>query len=92
METNKNEQKEKTKFEELLSQMSLDEKSKVFDYLKAIEDLFNDYAERAGYKWLDIVSQDKALQVIFICTSIAGGLWYHDYRKKEMETQNERAS
>ena len=60
MGTNKNEQKEQTKFEELLSQMSLDEKSTVFDSLKTVEDLFKDYAERAGYKWLDIVSQDEA--------------------------------
>lgn len=91
METNKNEQKEKTKFEELLSQMSLEDKSTVFDNFKALEDLFKDYAERAGYKWLDIVSQDKALEVIFICTSIAGGMWYHDYRKKEKQDKNEES-
>lgn len=91
METNKNEKKEQTKFEELLSQMSLDEKSKVFDCLKAIEDLFNDYAERAGYKWLDIVSQDKALQVIFICTSIAGGLWYGEYLKNVEQDKNQES-
>lgn len=91
METNKNEQKEKTKFEELLSKMSLEEKSDVFDNLKAVEDLFKDYAERAGYKWLDIVSQDKALEIIFVCTSIAGGMWYHDYRKK-MEQDKKQES
>lgn len=89
METNKNEQKEQTKFEELLSQMSLDEKSTVFDSLKTVEDLFKDYAGRVGYKWLDIVSQDEALRDIFVCTSIAGGMWYREYRKKETETQNE---
>lgn len=89
METNN--KTEQTKFEKLLSQMSLEEKSKVFDCFRSVEDLFKDYAERAGYKWLDIVSQDKALEVIFICTSIAGGMWYHDYRKKEMETQNEES-
>lgn len=91
METNKNEKKEQTKFEELLSQMSLEEKSKVFDYLKAIEDLLNDYAERAGYKWLDIVSQDKAFQVIFICTSIAGWLWYGEYLKKVEQDKNQES-
>lgn len=91
METNKNEQKEQTKFEELLSQMSLDEKSKVFDCLKAIEDLFKDYAERASYEWLNIVSQDKALQVIFICTSIAGGLWYGEYLKKVEQDKNQES-
>ena len=91
METNKNEQKEQTKFEELLSQMSLDEKSTVFDSLKTVEDLFKDYAGRAGYKWLDIVSQDTPLEVIFICTSIAGGLWYNEYRKKEKQNKNEES-
>lgn len=91
METNVNEKKEQTKFEELLSQMSLEDKSTVFDSLKAVEDLFKDYAERAGYKWLDIVSQDKALEVIFICTSIAGGLWYHDYRKKEEQDKKQES-
>ena len=91
METNKNEQKEKTKFEELLSQMSLEEKSDVFDHLKAVEDLFEDYAERAGYKWLDIVSQDKPLEVIFICVSIAGGMWYNDYRKQEEQNKKQES-
>lgn len=91
METNKNEQKEQTKFEELLSQMSLEEKSNVFDCFKSVEDLFKEYAEHAGYKWLDIVSQDKALEVIFICTSIAGGLWYHDYRKKEEQDKKQES-
>lgn len=91
METNKNEQKEQTKFEELLSQMSLDEKSTVFDSLKTVEDLFKDYAGRAGYKWLDIVSQDEALRDIFVCTGIAGGMWFNDYSKKETETQNEES-
>ena len=88
METDK---KEQTKFEELLSQMSLEEKSTVFDNFKALEDLFKDYAERAGYKWLDIVSQDKPLEVIFICTSIAGGIWYSEYRKK-MEQDKKQES
>lgn len=91
METNKNEQKEQTKFEELLSKMSLEEKSKVFDNFKSLEDLFKDYAERAGYKWLDIVSQDKPLEIIFICTSIAGGMWYHDYRKKEEQDKKQES-
>ena len=86
METNKNEQ---TKFEELLSQMILEDKSTVFDSLKTVEDLFKDYAERAGYKWLDIVSQDKALEVIFICTSIAGSVWFNEYRKKEEQDKKQ---
>jgi len=84
-----NENNKQTKFEELLSQMSLEDKSTVFDNFKALEDLFKDYAERAGYKWLDIVSQDKALEVIFICTSIAGGMWYNDYRKKEEQDKKQ---
>ena len=88
METDK---KEQTKFEELLSKMSLEEKSTVFDNFKALEDLFKDYAERAGYKWLDIVSQDKPLEVIFICTSIAGGLWYNEYRKKVEQDKNQES-
>lgn len=83
METNETNKTEQTKFEELLSQMSLEEKSKVFDHLKTVEDLFKDYAERAGYKWLDIVSQDNALRDIFVCTSVAGGVWYNEYRKQE---------
>lgn len=91
METNKNEQKEQTKFEELLSQMSLDEKGAVFDNFKALEDLFKAYAERAGYKWLDIVSQDKALEIIFICTSIAGGIWYNEYRKQEEQNKKQES-
>jgi len=88
METDK---KEQTKFEELLSQMSLEDKSTVFDNFKALEDLFEAYAERAGYKWLDIVSQDKPLEVIFICTSIAGGLWYNDYRKEEEQNKKQES-
>ena len=91
METNNNEQKKKTKFEELLSQMSLEDKSTVFDNLKAVEDLFSNYAERAGYKWLNIVSQDKPLEVIFICTSIAGGIWYSEYRKKEGQDKKQES-
>lgn len=91
METNKNDQKEQTKFEKLLSQMSLEEKSKVFDCFKSVEDLFKDYAERAGYKWLDIVSQDKVLEVIFVAVSIAGGLWFNEYRKKEKQDKNKES-
>lgn len=91
METNKNDQKEQTKFEKLLSQMSIEEKSKVFDCFKSVEDLFKEHAERAGYKWLDIVSQDKVLEAIFICTSIAGGMWYHDYRKKEEQEKKQES-
>lgn len=91
METNKNDQKEQTKFEKLLSQMSLEDKSTVFDNLKAVEDLFNKHAERAGYKWLDIVSQDKVLEVIFVATSIAGGLWFNEYRKKEKQDKNKES-
>lgn len=89
METNN--KTEQTKFEKLLSQMSLDEKSTVFDSLKTVEDLFKDYAERAGYKWLDIVSQDEALRDIFVCTSVAGGLWYNEYRKKVEQDKNQES-
>ena len=89
METNETNKTEQTLFEKLLSQMSLEEKSKVFDCFRSVEDLFKEHAERAGYKWLDIVSQDNALRDIFICTSIAGGMWYNEYRKEE--TQNEES-
>lgn len=91
METNVNEKKEQTRFEELLSRTSLEEKSTVFDNLKAVEDLFEKYAEQAGYKWLDIVSQDEALRGIFVCTSIAGGMWYNDYRKENEQDKKQES-
>lgn len=83
-----NENNKQTKFEELLSRMSLEEKDNVFKCLSTVVNLLKDYAERAGYDWLVTMACDEPLRNLFSCEFIAGQMWFNEQREKELQNEN----
>ena len=86
MATTKNNQ---TKFEQILSSMSLEDKAEVMRGLNAAWTTFKEKIEADGGKWIDIICDDEPLRNLFITSGIASQMWFVEDRKRELAENND---